>query len=193
MNFLGLSDNSWIILIILSSVIFFWIKGFMRKRKLQKDINLAQKHGVAFNQVTERIENGTATEEDQMQFKKTALLVTLTTSTLIFRMMMRENPNMVNDSKECRELVSAVTDLVATWIVMQEPEPTNGSIRPYLVTIIQELRDEGLLLDEFIRLLLTNNWEKALDILNATYMHGKWSTRLTDLVNQASAKKPTTK
>ena len=165
----------------------------MRKRKLQKDINLAQKHGVAFNQVTERIENGTATEEDQMQFKKTALLVTLTTSTLIFRMMMRENPNMVNDSKECRELVSAVTDLVATWIVMQEPEPTNGSIRPYLVTIIQELRDEGLLLDEFIRLLLTNNWEKALDILNATYMHGKWSTRLTDLVNQASAKKPTTK
>ena len=100
---------------------------------------------------------------------------------------------MVNDSKECRELVSAVTDLVATWIVMQEPEPTNGSIRPYLVTIIQELRDEGLLLDEFIRLLLTNNWEKALDILNATYMHGKWSTRLTDLVNQASAKKPTTK
>jgi hypothetical protein len=193
MNFLGLSDNSWIILIILSFVIFFWIKGFMRKRKLQKDINLAQKHGVAFNQVTERIENGTATEEDQMQFKKTALLVTLTTSTLIFRMMMRENPNMVNDSKECRELVSAVTDLVATWIVMQEPEPTNGSIRPYLVTIIQELRDEGLLLDEFIRLLLTNNWEKALDILNATYMHGKWSTRLTDLVNQASAKKPTTK
>lgn len=193
MNFLGLSDNSWIILIILSFVIFFWIKGFMRKRKLQKDINLAQKHGVAFNQVTERIENGTATEEDQMQFKKTALLVTLTTSTLIFRMMMRENPNMVNDSKECRELVSAVTDLVATWIVMQEPEPTNGSIRPYLVTIIQELRDEGLLLDEFIRLLLTNNWEKALDILNATYMHGKWSTRLTDLVNQASAKKPAMK
>ena len=193
MNFLGLSDNSWIILIILSFVIFFWIKGFMRKRKLQKDINLAQKHGVAFNQVTERIENGTATEEDQMQFKKTALLVTLTTSTLIFRMMMRENPNMINDSKECRELVSAVTDLVATWIVMQEPEPTNGSIRPYLVTIIQELRDEGLLLDEFIRLLLTNNWERALDILNATYMHGKWSTRLTDLVNQASAKKPTTK